>query len=110
MAYLALLLEFIISGIIVVAATLVAKQVDPKWSGLIVAAPLLSLLTYFFLSYQKEAVAIKQYLLAALLFMVPAAVFLGSLYLFSGKVPLGLNLLIGALLFSVVVFLVQGVF
>lgn len=96
-------LQFVISGSIVVGATYLASHVNQKWAGLLVAAPLLTLITYIFLSLNSSQGDLKQYLLSALLFMIPAALFIASLYVLSGRLNFALNLFVSFIVYCAVV-------
>jgi len=74
-----MLLQFVISGTIVVVATAVGQKVSQKWAGLIVALPLWTILVYVFLLLNNKTANHHEYLLSALVFMIPAAIFLTSL-------------------------------
>lgn len=71
--------QFIISGSVVVLATYIAPRFGQKWAGLLVAAPLLTLLTFIFLSIDSSSGSLREYLISALVFMIPAAVFIAML-------------------------------
>ncbi len=69
-----IILQFIISGVVVVGATLISKHIDSKWGGLIVALPIMTLLGFIFISGNTDVASTQKYLLSALLFMIPAAI------------------------------------
>lgn len=81
-----LVLEFFISGAVVVGAVLLSKYVDPKWAGFLVALPIMTLLGFLFISTQQGPGDVQKYLLSAVLFMVPAAAYLLSAYFLYGRV------------------------
>lgn len=76
-----LILQFLVSGGVVVAAGEFARRSNTKFAGLIVAMPLLTLLTFIFLVADKQKIDMHNYLMSALVFMVPAAVFIIGLLL-----------------------------
>lgn len=98
-----LLVQFLVSGGIVTTATFMAPRLGQKWAGLIVAAPLITLITFVFLSMESKTDSLHDYLLSALLFMIPAAVFIGCLLFFNGKMHFVINVLISFCIFAVVV-------
>ena len=55
--------QFMVSGSIVVIASYIAPRLGHKWAGLIVAAPLLTLLTFVFLSTDSNYGDLREYLL-----------------------------------------------
>jgi uncharacterized membrane protein (GlpM family) len=101
-----MLAQFIISGSIVVAATYIAPRFGQKWAGLLVAAPLLTLLTFIFLSINSTSGNLRDYLASALVFTVPAALFIGCLLLFSGRLNFIVNILCSAVVYAVVVLVI----
>jgi len=98
--------QFIISGTIVILATYLSPRVGQKWAGLLVAAPLLTLLTFVFLSMGNPTLNLKGYLLSALLYMIPAALCILSMLLLSQRVHFVLNILISLTVYSLFVALV----
>ena len=102
-----IILQFIISGAVVVGATLLSKSFDSKWAGLLVALPIMTLLGFIFISMNTGATVTQRYLISALIFMLPAAIYILSLYLLFGKVNLVTNCLISIIPFGIVVFIIQ---
>ncbi|MEO6761226.1 MAG: hypothetical protein ABI220_02500 [Candidatus Saccharimonadales bacterium] len=97
------IIQFIISGSVVVAASYVAPKFGQKWAGLIVAAPLLTLMTFIFLSLNPASGSLHDYLASALLFMIPAAIFIACLLLLANHLNFVLNILISFGVFAVIV-------
>lgn len=89
-----------------VAATAIGERVGQKWSGLLVAFPIWTILTYIFLSLNNKNVSHHEYLLASLVFMIPAAVFIVVLMMLH-KSNLWLSLPGGLLFYSVAAFFVN---
>jgi uncharacterized membrane protein (GlpM family) len=96
--------QFIISGSIVVLANYVSPKLGQKWAGLIVAAPLLTLLTFIFLSMNPSSGSLQNYLTSALIFMVPAAGFIACLLLFSTRLNFIANIMASFCVFALGVF------
>ncbi|MCK5107141.1 MAG: hypothetical protein KAQ83_00260 [Nanoarchaeota archaeon] len=110
MAWLNYLLQFLISGSVVVSATILSQYFDSKWSGLLVALPIMTLLGFIFISFNSNEVTTQRYLISALIFMIPAATYILSLYLLYGKLNLINNCLVSLIPLGIVVFLVQKLF
>lgn len=110
MNYWNLVLQFVVSGLVVVGATVLSKLVDSKWAGLLVALPIMTVLGFIFISTNSSYVITQRYLLSALLFMIPAAVYLLSLYLLLGKVNLFTNCLLSIIPFGITLFFAQKLF
>lgn len=105
-----LIFQFIISGSIVVCATLISKNFDSKWSGLLVALPIMTILGYIFISLNTDntdKIIAQRYLISALIFMIPAAIYILSLYLLNDKLPLYANLFLSIIPLGISVILLQ---
>ncbi|MCF7871997.1 hypothetical protein K9L97_03090 [Candidatus Woesearchaeota archaeon] len=102
-----IILQFIISGAVVVGATLLSRTIDSKWSGLLVALPIMTILGLIFISMNPQLAVTQRYLLSALIFMIPAALYILSVYLLFGKVSLVTNLLISIIPLGISVFIIQ---
>lgn len=101
-----MLAQFIISGSIVVLASYVSPKFGQKWAGLIVAAPLLTLLTFIFLSLDPQNGNLREYLTGAIIFMIPAALFILCLLLFSNRLHFALNIVASLCVFSLATLLI----
>lgn len=101
-----LIFQFLISGSVVVAATAIGERAGQKWSGLLVAFPIWTILTYIFLSLNNKNVGHQEYLLASLVFMFPAAIYIGTLMIFNKSNP-WLSLIAGLMVYSVSAFLIN---
>lgn len=97
------LAQFIISGSVVVLAGYLSTKLGQKWAGLLVAAPLLTLLTFIFLSLDGSGGNLREYLASALVFMIPAAVFILALLVFSAHLNVMLNILVSLGIYVAVV-------
>lgn len=103
------LLQFLVSGSVVVIATYVSPKLGQKWAGLIVAAPLLTLLTFVFLSLNSSQHNLKSYLVSALIYMVPAALFIGCLLFFSVRLNFVINIIASFCIYAFAVFLTSRI-
>ncbi len=52
MDYLYMLLKFIIGGSVIVGVTLLAENVDPRYGGMLAAAPIITTLAFLFTCYE----------------------------------------------------------
>lgn len=104
-----IVLQFVISGSIVVLATYLSPRVGQKWAGLLVAAPLLTLLTFIFLSIESADVSLKDYLVSALIYMVPAGAFITSLLIFSDKLHFVPNILVSFVVYAACIFVIYTI-
>jgi len=105
-----LILQFVISGAVVVGATLLSKHFDSKWAGLLVALPIMTILGFVFISTNTNFEVTQRYLQSALIFMIPAAIYILSIYLMLGKVNLVTNCLVSIIPLGITVFIIQRFF
>jgi len=110
MNWLNIVAQFIISGSIVVGATLLAKHIDAKWSGLLVALPIMTILGFIFIASSSSQIVTQRYLLSALMFMIPAAIYILSLYLLVGRTNRVTSCILSLIPLAIAVMLVQKIF
>jgi uncharacterized membrane protein (GlpM family) len=80
MDYLYTLLKFVIGGTVMVGVTLLAEQVDPRYGGLLAAAPIITTLAFFFTWSESGLQTTQQLVISAFWFMIPMLLFLLALY------------------------------
>jgi uncharacterized membrane protein (GlpM family) len=88
MNYLYLLAKFIIGGGIIVGVTLLAQHVDPKYGGILAAAPITTTLAFLFTYSEAGQATTQQLVLAACAFAIPTLFFLLVLYLLMNRLSL----------------------
>jgi uncharacterized membrane protein (GlpM family) len=76
-----LLAVFVAGGSIVAGTTWVAEIIDPKYGGILAVAPIITTLAFAFTSIQGSPARIQELVLGSMIFLVPTALFLLSLYL-----------------------------
>jgi len=87
MNYVYTLLKFLVGGGVIVGVTLFAREVDPRYGGMLAAAPILTTLAFLF-TYTETGLAVtRQLVLSALCFALPTLLFLLVLYLLMGRYP-----------------------
>jgi hypothetical protein len=74
--------------------------------GLLLAFPIWTILTYIFLSMSSKTTSHHEYLVSALVFMLPAAIFIISLLLLKST-NLWLSLAAGMVFYLIVAFLIN---
>ena len=87
MDYLYTILKFVVGGSIIVGVTLLAQGVDPKYGGILAAAPITTTLAFLFTYSESGAATTQQLVLGAFYFAVPTLVFLCMLYLLMNRFP-----------------------
>jgi len=102
-AYLAL--KFLIGGGIIVGVTVLAQQVDPKYGGILAAAPITTTLAFLFTYSEAGQVTTRDLVLSAFWFALPTLFFLLVLWILLARYPLvpGLGGALAAWFLAVVV-------
>jgi uncharacterized membrane protein (GlpM family) len=81
MEYLYTILKFIIGGGIIVGVTFLAHHVDPRYGGILAAAPITTTLAFIFTRYETSQIITRELVAASFVFAIPSVIFLISLYL-----------------------------
>jgi len=88
MDYLYLALKFIIGGSVIVGVTVLAEHVDPKYGGILAAAPIITTLAILFTATGAGLDVGRQLAIGAFWFAIPSLLFLLTLYFLMGRYPL----------------------
>ena len=83
-----LTLKFLIGGGIIVGITVLAQQVDPKYGGILAAAPVLTTLACLFTYSEAGEVITQQLVISAFWFAIPTIIYLIALWLLLARYPL----------------------
>ena len=78
-------LKFLAAGTIIVGVTLLAQQVDPKYGGLLAAAPITTTLAFLFTYSEAGRETTQQLVLGSFWFAIPTLIFLLVLYLLMNR-------------------------
>jgi uncharacterized membrane protein (GlpM family) len=76
MDYLYTLLKFIIGGSVIVGVTLLAEHVDPRYGGMLAAAPITTTLAFIFTYSEAGRETTQQLVISAFYFAIPSLMFL----------------------------------
>ena len=87
MDYTYLALKFLIGGGVLVGVTVLAREVDPKYGGILVAAPILSTLAFLFTYSEAGQETARALIVSAFWFAIPTLLFLLALYLLLSRYP-----------------------
>jgi len=87
MNYLYTALKFIVGGGVIVGITLFAREVDPRYGGMLAAAPILTTLAFLFTYSETDIATTQQLVLSALYFAIPTLLFLVTLYFLLNRFP-----------------------
>ena len=80
MEYLYTLFKFVIGGGVVVGVTWLSRFVDPRYGGILIAAPVITTAAFVFTYAESGAAATRDLALASFYFVIPTLVFLFSLF------------------------------
>jgi uncharacterized membrane protein (GlpM family) len=95
------LIRFIVGGSIIVGVTYLALQVDPKYGGILAAAPITTLLAFAFTYSDAGPATSRELLISMFWFALPTVLFILVLWLLMARYPV-LPSLGGAFLFWLV--------
>jgi uncharacterized membrane protein (GlpM family) len=83
--YLYTIFKFVIGGGMVVAVTWLARFVDPRYGGVLIAAPIVTTAAFAFTYAESGTVATRELVLASFYFVIPTMIFLVSLFLLMNR-------------------------
>jgi uncharacterized membrane protein (GlpM family) len=85
MDYLYTVLKFIIGGSVIVGVTYLAQQADPRYAGVLAAAPIMTTLAILFTYTETGQDAARQLVLGSFFFAIPSILFLLGLWFLMGR-------------------------
>lgn len=85
MDYLYTLLKFVVGGSVIVGVTLLAEHVDPRYGGMLAAAPIITTIAFLFTYSEAGRETTRQLVLGAFWFAIPSLVFLLALWFLSAR-------------------------
>lgn len=88
MDYLYTALKFIAAGSIIVGVTLLAQQADPRYGGILAAAPVTTTLAFLFTYAEAGGGTTRELVLGSLFFAIPTLLFLAALWMLMGRFSL----------------------
>jgi len=80
MDYLYTLLKFIIGGSIIVGVTVLAEHIDPRYGGILAAAPMITTLAFLFTWSEAGQQTAQHLVISTFWFVIPTMVFLLAFY------------------------------
>lgn len=80
MDYLYTLLKFLIGGSVIVGVTMLAEHADPKYGGMLAAAPITTTLAFLFTYTEAGRETTRQLVISAFWFAIPSLIFLLVFY------------------------------
>jgi uncharacterized membrane protein (GlpM family) len=79
--------KFLVGGSIIVGVTYLAHYVDPKYGGILAAAPITTSLAFIFTRAEASPATTQALVLSSLYFAIPSLIFLLALFLLLGRLP-----------------------
>ena len=79
--------KFLVGGGVIVGVTYLARSVDPKYGGILAAAPVMTTLAFIFTRTETTPATTQALVLSSLYFAIPSLVFLLALYLLLDRFP-----------------------
>ncbi|UFX82950.1 GlpM family protein [Candidatus Absconditicoccus praedator] len=107
MDYLFLLLKFFVGGGVIVAVTVLADYVSPKWGGVIMVAPIITFLSIIFVYMQTDTNNTKNLILNSIIYLFPTLIFLVSMYFCIDKMHIAISLLVSYIIWFTSVMMIN---
>ena len=92
MDYLYTLLKFVVGGSVIVGVTLLAEHADPRYGGMLAAAPIITTLAFLFTYSEAGRQTTQQLVISAFWFAIPTLLFLLAFYFLMERFSLLLSL------------------
>ena len=92
MDYLYTLLKFVVGGSVIVGVTLLAEHADPKYGGMLAAAPIITTLAFLFTYSEAGRQTTQQLVISAFWFAIPTLLFLLAFYFLMSRFSLLMTL------------------
>jgi uncharacterized membrane protein (GlpM family) len=80
MNYLYTVLKFVIGGSVIVGVTVLAEKADPRYGGMLAAAPIITTLAFLFTYAEAGRQTTQQLVISAFWFAIPTLLFLLAFY------------------------------
>ncbi|MGA2935366.1 MAG: GlpM family protein [Methanomicrobiales archaeon] len=79
--------KFLVGGCVIVGVTYLARSVDPKYGGILAAAPVMTTLAFIFTRAETSPATTQALVLSSLYFAIPSLIFLLALFLLLDRFP-----------------------
>ncbi|HOW33192.1 MAG TPA: DUF3147 family protein [Methanoregulaceae archaeon] len=81
------LFKFLVGGGMVVGVTWLSRFVDPRYGGILIAAPIVTTLAFIFTYVENGSRTTQELVLASFSFMIPTLLFVLALFLLMNRYP-----------------------
>jgi uncharacterized membrane protein (GlpM family) len=102
-----LILKFVIGGILILAITLLANYINPKYGGILAVAPIITTLSIIFVKYETNTKITQQLILSAIYYIIPTLGFLILMYFLITKINLIYSLIISYIFWIIIVIILH---
>ena len=85
MDYLYTLLKFVVGGSVIVGVTLLAEHVDPRYGGMLAAAPIITTIAFLFTYSEAGRETTRQLAMSAFWFAIPTMLFLLAFWFLTSR-------------------------
>jgi uncharacterized membrane protein (GlpM family) len=92
MDYLYTLLKFVVGGSIIVGVTMLAEHADPRYGGILAAAPMITTLAFLFTYSEAGRQTTQQLVISTFWFVIPTMLFLLAFYFLLSRFSLLMTL------------------
>ena len=92
MDYFYTFLKFIIGGSIIVGVTVLAEHIDPRYGGILAAAPMITTLAFLFTWSEAGQQTAQHLVISTFWFVIPTMVFLLAFYFLMSRFSLLMTL------------------
>lgn len=93
MEFLYLVIIFLAGGSVVAGTTWLANLIDPRYGGILAMAPIITTLSFIFTSLHGSQERTQGLVLGSIVFIIPTALFLVSLYLLLNRYGLAASVI-----------------
>ena len=94
MDYVYLAVKFVVGGAIVAGVSMLAHYVDPKYGGILAAAPITTTLAFIFTRAETSPDTTRELAVASFYFSIPSVIFLISVYFLMSRFSFAPSLII----------------
>lgn len=85
MDYLYLIFKCIAAGVIIIGVTQIVQITDPKYGGILAAAPIITTIAFIFTNSEAGQKITRELVLGSFYFAIPTLFFVLALYLLMGR-------------------------
>ena len=108
MDYLYTIIKFLTAGCIIVGVTVIVQHIDPKYGGILAAAPITTTIAFLFTNFESGQDVTRELTLGSFYFAIPTLAFILALYLLLGHVSFLMGITGAYLIWLIGIVIVHG--